>query len=401
MKMSNACIHHAKQSGQILVMSVIFLAVAVMAILLLFNIGQINTEKARLVNAADAAAYSGGLYFARNLNFLAYTNRAMIANHVAIGHFISYVSWVRYASSGFDNLNKVTRLIPYINTANEYTSEILKNTKEAAEKVAPILINTSEVLNNNIQNAQLKSQFTMNGVLSVSSLLDVKIMDKVAKTYHPTIRVNHKDDVEKVESEWIREQVVNDMAATLHYLKRYRPGNDKNRLNNMITRDYLKFETWIKGNRGWQLEGGGLSLYKEGHTRHVISNDKSDWQAHDNLRIERLSGGKKKGAEIASGQSSVHEFKPRYKGVPSYYDVRDRLTGNSSLKVTALATMSGAVSNTMIANGVRNESIRLQALSRAEIFYQRPEGGFTQLGHDVYANLYNPFWQVRMTHNNY
>lgn len=46
-------------------------------------------------NAADAAAYSAAILTARELNFMAYTNRAMVANQVTIGQFAAFESWGR------------------------------------------------------------------------------------------------------------------------------------------------------------------------------------------------------------------------------------------------------------------------------------------------------------------
>lgn len=78
------------QKGQTLIAAVALLAVACVMLFVVFNSGRAVNEKINLVNAADAAAYSGAQVAARHLNFMAYTNRAMIANEVAIGHLFSY-----------------------------------------------------------------------------------------------------------------------------------------------------------------------------------------------------------------------------------------------------------------------------------------------------------------------
>jgi hypothetical protein len=74
--------------------------------LMLFNSGIITSEKMQLQNAADAAAYSVSTIEARDLNFTAYINRAMIANEVAVGQMVGLMSWaVHFASVGsFMNL---------------------------------------------------------------------------------------------------------------------------------------------------------------------------------------------------------------------------------------------------------------------------------------------------------
>ncbi len=48
----------------------------------------------RLANAADATAWSIATLEARALNYDAYTNRAIVANEVAIAQAISLISWM-------------------------------------------------------------------------------------------------------------------------------------------------------------------------------------------------------------------------------------------------------------------------------------------------------------------
>ena len=81
-----------KQSGQSLVVGLIFLPVIVLFLLYLYNVSQQNLHKTRLQNTSDAAVLSGSQFLARELNFKAYTNRAMIANHVAIGQYVGLSS---------------------------------------------------------------------------------------------------------------------------------------------------------------------------------------------------------------------------------------------------------------------------------------------------------------------
>lgn len=77
-------------SGQVFPLSLAVLAVACVVFFVVFNSGRAVNEKINLVNAADASAYSGAQVAARHLNFMAYTNRAMVANEAAIGHLYSF-----------------------------------------------------------------------------------------------------------------------------------------------------------------------------------------------------------------------------------------------------------------------------------------------------------------------
>ncbi|MBA54646.1 MAG: hypothetical protein CMK89_09340 [Pseudomonadales bacterium] len=80
----------SSEAGQVFPLALAVLVVACVTFFLVFNSGRAVNEKINLVNAADASAYSGAQIAARHLNFMAYTNRAMIANEAAIGHLYSF-----------------------------------------------------------------------------------------------------------------------------------------------------------------------------------------------------------------------------------------------------------------------------------------------------------------------
>lgn len=88
-----------KQTGQALIYGIFVLTGGLAALFFLFNTGQLSSEKVKLVNTSDAVAYSAGVMHARALNFEAYTNRAMMANTVAIAQLVSLSSWGKYVSN--------------------------------------------------------------------------------------------------------------------------------------------------------------------------------------------------------------------------------------------------------------------------------------------------------------
>ena len=83
-----------KQRGQALVFFAFFALVSAVVFFATFNVHQLTAEKMRITNNADATAYSGAVWEARSLNFDAYTNRAMVANEVAVAQVLSVVSWM-------------------------------------------------------------------------------------------------------------------------------------------------------------------------------------------------------------------------------------------------------------------------------------------------------------------
>lgn len=77
------------QRGRIFPVALSGVILSGMIMLMIGNLGNRITEKSITVSAADAASYSGATWVAQHLNFMAYTNRAMIANHVGVGHCLS------------------------------------------------------------------------------------------------------------------------------------------------------------------------------------------------------------------------------------------------------------------------------------------------------------------------
>ena len=84
------------QRGQALPLGLAFIMFGTLLGIVLFNTEQLASEKSRLANTADAAAYSGLIWQARALNFQSYTNRAMVANQVSIAQVVSLASWTTY-----------------------------------------------------------------------------------------------------------------------------------------------------------------------------------------------------------------------------------------------------------------------------------------------------------------
>lgn len=99
-------------SGQASVLLVALLASMVASFAVAFSAGQLVNDKMRLVNAADAAAFSAATWEARSLNFQSYLNRAIVANEVALAQLVSLRSWSRYVATVTGNGARVAQYIP-------------------------------------------------------------------------------------------------------------------------------------------------------------------------------------------------------------------------------------------------------------------------------------------------
>ena len=101
-----------RSAGQALVPALGFAALLAALLLWIVGLGQTVNDKIRLHTAADAAAYSAAQWQARALNFQAYTNRAIVANEVAIAQWVSLRSWSQYLQQTLGNTAAIGRYVP-------------------------------------------------------------------------------------------------------------------------------------------------------------------------------------------------------------------------------------------------------------------------------------------------
>lgn len=99
----------AANKGQALVLCLLLAGAAAVASLVLFTSGMLANTKTQLQNAADAGAYSGAVMMARDYNFSAYANRAMVANQVAVAQMVSMKSYLEDAAGTRNRMNQLVQ----------------------------------------------------------------------------------------------------------------------------------------------------------------------------------------------------------------------------------------------------------------------------------------------------
>lgn len=118
-------------------MTALFIAAVVLALWVLYDSGQGATERIRMQNTADNVAYSSAALVSRDLNFIAYTNRAMVANQVAIGQVVGLSSWVAMVNQFGHNVDMIGDMlqwfVPYGPIIKGITAEIEAVTVEIAD----------------------------------------------------------------------------------------------------------------------------------------------------------------------------------------------------------------------------------------------------------------------------
>lgn len=118
------------QQGQVMPMTVIFIVAVILALWVMYDSGVVMGERMRIQNTSDNVAYSTATLVARDLNFIAYTNRGMMANQAAIGQMVGLSSWAAMVNELATNADEIGDRIPII---KPYTSAIAAGTQIGAD----------------------------------------------------------------------------------------------------------------------------------------------------------------------------------------------------------------------------------------------------------------------------
>ncbi len=109
----------SRQAGQGLLVLLLLLATLSLAVVTLFDTGQLAIRRMQLANAADAAVLTAAVVEARGLNFASSMNRAIVANEAAIAQSVSLRSWSAYMRRLLGNVGTSTAWIPYLAPVTE------------------------------------------------------------------------------------------------------------------------------------------------------------------------------------------------------------------------------------------------------------------------------------------
>ena len=448
-----------RQSGQVLPLGLVLVVFCVVGALMLFNTGQVASDKMRLANTADAAAYSGALWQARALNYQAYANRAMVANQVAIGQAVSLNSWMNYAAVTSEQIATVTKPVPILNVV---TSGIQTGVT-AADKVVALSTQAMVTVSSIITRVLSASQDAM---IAATLYNTSEIISVVASETDPRFHTNS--------GYGLLQKGLNAVAWS-SFSKRY----DKNDEPAMRERQSLIMESRDRftQERNWELFGswvpiGGLTvadLVRQGTTKLTAVDTSNglewEWMAKDTLSIQTKKFGffSSKKAEIpiawaasfASSKNSkrtsqnqrcnrlqvfggsygseacgkfvddnhtsegfadnnVRSLAGRatrrsmsgYAGVQSFWVLSDESRSAEQAKLSVKVEVSlpseqlrgsdTVLQADTLAAPVEVAGNALSSISIATVSYQRPNDFFLNTSKLEKANAYNPYWQAQL-----
>jgi hypothetical protein len=420
------------QRGQALVLGLFVLFLGTISMFFLFSTGQVSADKQRVTNTADAAAYSAALWRARVLNYDAYSNRAMIANEVAIAQTLTLASEVQYlknlaacfAREEGDGgvlcqalLPNITQFIPYFVAALNYAYIGLQYADTGLKYTIDAEITyRSSVVNRALSLSQLPMHASAN-----FAVLD-NLVDQVVRANDPNFRST----------------VLPETRLFERFTRRY-SGDDRSRLANIVRRQLDPYSQ----NRHFTLTVipdicvAGLIYRKRGAT--ALSEDMDRWEAVDDFSEWRyrfslkdgctrdeypMSWADRQGAgesdpapnrtrenEEAFGNSRDSAYTvDNYAGIQSFQDLAyDNLTDDDpnvrnprhrvgvvvSLPAANLRTankLNVGVGRLRMAENVARD--RIASVGAAEVYFKRPTPRAD--GRVELPSLFNPYWQARL-----
>ncbi|MDO4904527.1 MAG: hypothetical protein Q4A16_03090 [Lautropia sp.] len=417
-----------RQAGQALVLGMFLLVVVALLTFFQFSTGQVSATRLKLINATDAAAYSVGLWQARAMNYYAYSNRAIVANEVAIAQAVTMVSYSRFIHGAIERIHKVAQFSSL--RAITGTLETLAESASLITRYAAQI----EVAGRSIYNQALAGSqeviFWMTGGLMPSS-----VANEVVAESDPGFRAFT-----------VPARVLDNVKPTKRHTE-----EDRARLRDMVMRSLDGFTDSRSAGLGGLICMPGLE--RRGQTELILDhrNGLDRWQAYDTISLHRprkwcrssrealplgwsgaeaaISDQAKRTLDRIDGSAGIHGDKLTnrnayrraardqdfwsarvYLGLPG---VRDLDYDSPALKANPRfpTIRVGVVARVMNRNAIGTAEARqlgagrvqprdgfsgkypMLALSAAEVYFRRPPSADRRI---EYASLYSPYWQVRL-----
>jgi hypothetical protein len=421
-----------RAAGQVLPAAIFLLLACAAFLYWTVNSGQMVTEKMRLTNAADAAAYSAAVVHARALNLDAYTNRAIVANQVAIAQTLSLVSWADYFVDVFCNVSTLgdgvmeTAIVPDEPEIWARLAAVVAGSAMAQWFSGTGACNTAAQVNDGWNRVASIAITGFNGasvVLATSQrLMHVPLEAALfARSQEAAQRA-----VDAIGSAMDADVVpVSYDPANLGEagtFVRLHSGDDRSRLRDVVLASRDAFTT----RRDWTVRNERSAeqhrIQRRGST---TLSDLDTWDANDSMvhrwrslgrggwreRRRLIGQGTADTADTPTSESvwlaRTYNFRPLYSGLPAVHDLRDGSTDPARSRygvsvhvvkrradtLTSQHAAQAGPSGRLAVFGAAAAPTTMAALARAEVVFNRPP---RDDGRTEYANLFSPFWQVRL-----
>ena len=431
-----------KQNGQALILGLIVIMLGFAGLIVFFSSTQLTVNRQRLTSASDAAAYSAALWRARVMNFDAYSNRAIVAQEVAVAQAVTMVSWAKYFETFTGNVNTIAQYYPPLAVVTGATAQAAQLSRQVAQTAAELEIPARAAKDVGYKFLLEKSQqlmgLTANGF--ALSMLTTEVARANDRNYHSF--------------------VLPDQGALFSWVKRYESDEERLRLKDVVLRSLDGFTGQSRDDQlrllllpsGCFLQSSNFDkwwqhLRKRGAT--TLSDDMERWEAVDttslhNWRSRGLFSSCRESEVIGVGygatEAADEELQSRV--TTNQFDINKNASAKAlassgiysftqygglskihELDYDALDNKKFPVSNIAVLTRVKHQDLRtadtlnvgvgrfrtteslhnnrLSRLSAAQVYFRKPvqaANGDASGADDEqeYASLFSPFWQARL-----
>ena len=415
----------AAQRGQALLIALGLLLAGGAMLHAMFSAGQVVAARQRLVATADAAAWSAGLWRARVLNYHAYSNRAIVANEVAIAQAVTLLAWAAYFETLTRNATALSTLLPPAEPVLQGAAEAATLARASAEAAARIEVAARGAEAVGYGAVLRASQEILH--LSTQGFGASMVAAEVARANDPT------------HFAWVLADASRGWQRFTH---RTESAEALERVADLVRGS---LDPFTSGPRSEDVRTpipspclNLMRLRKRGAT--AWSADLSRWEAVDTVsfHVRTLSGlrcreteavplgwgaaeagGPLRAVTGADGEVGINPSAnalasaqmsslPGYGGFGPVRELDPAGSPDGRFPTTRLAVLArqpGAAVATSMARGLASGRVlppdrfagdgapHLWALSAAEVYFRRP---FDAPARIEYASLFNPYWQVRL-----
>lgn len=383
------------QRGQALILMVFVLLATWVGLTWVVQLSERSQRQSHIQLVADLATESFAVIASRDLNYKAITNRAMLANSVAIAQLVGLHSYTAMMTQTTQNAALITSWVPYLNATMVRISQTLRSMQQSFATTVTSLIGMERVL---IQLLS-QSQLLFHAAAAATALQTAQHVVNTADGDLELVLLNHAT-LPEFSYLWLMYQNRHsDVYQFMDMSKRSRDGFSSRRSYtwfNVSAGVSARFEKW-----------GGTELVRTGS--HQLS-----WQAIDvaTLRV-RLGPLRAYTVPIGWGGGAAGVRPPLHGRVGRQafggaYAARYSLSRQAAAQARVLAPTMLSPSYSSVDSNARLPQITLVvrersgpyqsfAISRARLQFSRPKTLWPR--RDAWlerANLFNGLWHAQL-----
>ena len=168
------------QQGNVLPYVLAMMAALLFSAQYVFNAYKVSNQSTQLQNTTDAAAYSVATVYAQNYNFVALSNRALVANQITMAQVVTTVSWMRMLVTLAETVNDIGQYIPYVAAI----TNIIDN---AAQAISPVLETAAPIISEVVAKYILAGSQAQKIAVPLTAVIAQEVLAEVVEKNDPDV----------------------------------------------------------------------------------------------------------------------------------------------------------------------------------------------------------------------